>query len=80
MIALAEHDVVRVLSLDRMQCGGLDQYRRAPEIGDIAAVVMLLRAPRHPDGYLLECVDRDGQTLWLATFPRDALEAVTALS
>jgi hypothetical protein len=80
MIPLAQHDVVRVLSLDGMQCGERDQYWRTPEIGDVAAVVMLLRVPPDSDGYLLECVDSDGRTLWLASFPRDALEPLAALS
>lgn len=80
MNTLNEYDVVRVLSLDGMECGELDRYWRAPEIGDIATVVMLLRAQPAPDGYLLECLDDDGRTLWLATFPREALEPVETLS
>jgi len=74
MNALRERDVVRVVSLDGMTCGRDAFYARAPEMGDIAAVVMMLRAPKYPDGYLCECVAENGSSLWLATFPREALE------
>ena len=78
MSALRELDVVRVISLEGMRCGLEERYARAPRIGDIAAVVMLLRAPKHADGYLCECVAEDGATCWLATFPRGSIEAVVA--
>lgn len=74
MSALREHDVVRVVSLEGMTCGRDAFYARPPEVGDIATVVMLLRAPKHPDGHLCECVAESGRSLWLATFPREALE------
>lgn len=74
MNTLHEHDVVRVISLDGMTCGRDAFYARQPEVGDVAAVVMLLRAPKHADGYLCECVAENGSSLWLATFPREALE------
>lgn len=78
MPVIRELDVVRVTSLDGMRCGLEDRYARAPEIGDIATVVMALRAPKHPDGYLCECVAADGTTCWLATFPREALAPIEA--
>lgn len=80
MSALNERDVVRVLSLAGMECGELDRHWRTPDIGDIATVVMMLRTQPGRDGYLLECVDDDGRTVWLATFPREALEPVEASS
>ena len=78
MRAIRELDVVRVTSLDGMRCGLEDTYERAPRVGDIGTVVMLLRAPKHPDGYLCECVAADGTTRWLATFPREALAPIEA--
>jgi hypothetical protein len=76
MNAIRECDIVRIVSLEGMRCGLEDRYERAPQVGDLAAVAMLLRAPKHADGYLCECVADDGRTLWLATFPREALEPV----
>lgn len=78
MPLLREGDTVRVVSLDGMRCGLEDRYERAPQTGDIAVVAMLLRAPKHPDGFLCECAGDDGATRWLATFPRAALEPVGA--
>lgn len=78
MSPINELDVVRIVSLDGMRCGLEDRYERAPEVGDIATVAMLLRAPKHPDGYLCECVADNGATRWLATFPREALAPVEA--
>lgn len=75
---LREGDRVRVLTLEGMRCGLEDRYERAPQIGDIAAVAMLLRAPKHADGFLCECMGEDGATRWLATFPREALAPVDA--
>lgn len=75
---LREGDDVRVLTLEGMRCGLEDRYERAPQVGDIAVVAMLLRAPKHADGFLCECVGEDGATRWLATFPREALAPVDA--
>lgn len=80
MSALNQGGVVRVLSLAGMECGELDRHWRTPDIGDIATVVMMLRTQPGHDSYLLECVDNDGRTVWLATFPSDALEPVEASS
>lgn len=78
MNPIREHDVVRVVSLEGMTCGRDPYYARQPEVGDIVTVLMPLRAPGHPDGYLCECVAEDGSSLWLATFPRAALSTMEA--
>lgn len=80
MNPIRELDVVRVISLEGASCGLGERYVRAPRIGDVAVVVMFLRAPKHADGYLCECVADDGVTLWLATFPRESIEAVATAS
>ncbi len=76
MTAIREYDVVRVRSLDGCRgCTGLGV--RAPAIGDTGTVVSLLSADEQSDLYLVECVQPDATTAWLASFPAHALEPVT---
>lgn len=75
MTAIREYDVVRVLSLEGCRgCAGLGA--RTPAIGDTGAVVSILSADGVPDMYLVECVQPDATTAWLASFPEHALEPV----
>ncbi|MFD0724508.1 hypothetical protein [Lysobacter brunescens] len=75
MTAIREYDAVRVRSLDGCRgCTGLGA--RAPAIGDTGAVVSILSADGLPDMYLVECVQPDATTAWLASFPEHALERV----
>jgi hypothetical protein len=78
MTTIRELDVVRVVSIEGTQYSLEEQCERAPQIGDLATVMALLHASKHPDGYMCECVGGDGRTLWLATFLREALEPVEA--
>lgn len=75
MTAIREYDMVRVLSLEGCRgCAGLSA--RVPAIGDTGAVVSILSADGAPDLYLVECVQPDATTAWLASFPRHALERI----
>lgn len=77
MTAIREYEVVRVRSLDGMRhdCAGLGA--RAPAIGDTGTIVSILSADGVPDMYLVECVQPDATTAWLASFPERALEPAT---
>lgn len=75
MTAIREYDVVRVLSLEGCR-GCTDLGARAPAIGDTGTVVSLLSADAQSDLYLVECVQPDATTAWLASFPGHALERI----
>jgi hypothetical protein len=71
-----ELDVVSVKALlqtDR-QFSGSDGVRRAPRIGDMAAVVHVLEPGR---AFMVEAVDSEGYTLWVADFLAEELQLET---
>lgn len=75
MTAIREYDVVRVRSLEGCHgCVGLGA--RVPAVGDTGTVVSLLSADDQPDLFMVECVQPDATTAWIASFPGDALERI----
>lgn len=77
MSAFRAFDGVRVLSVEGVvPWSDVGDEARPPRIGDKAAVVEVLHALGHPDGFECECVDEQGRTLWLATFHAEALELI----
>lgn len=75
--AIKEYDVVRVRSLDGMRhdCAGLGT--RAPMIGDLGTIVSILDGDDRHETFLVECVQPDASTAWIAAFPGHALEPAT---
>ena len=75
---LREYDTVRVrcLKLPNRPYDGTESVKRAPEIGDIAAIVHEYLAGDPAAPVAVEMVDQDGMTVWLADFHRDELEFV----
>jgi hypothetical protein len=81
--AIREYDVVRIRSLDGVGLDGGGLGCRAPTIGDIGVVVTILSAEdpddtRH-ETYLVECIQADATTAWIASFPIGALEVVSRI-
>jgi hypothetical protein len=78
MAILREYDVVRVVRLanpDRFY-DGTETVMRPPRIGDVATICHE-NEPCDPSGsVVVEMVDQDGMTIWLANFARDELELV----
>jgi hypothetical protein len=77
--AIAELDVVKVTTLleaDR-QFTGSDGVKRAPSVGDLATVVNVLEPGT---AFVVEAVDADGYTIWLADFCREELQLVVKYS
>jgi hypothetical protein len=73
-VRFRELDVVcvcRLLAPSRTIDGTLD-VRRQPRVGDIGAIVHALSE----DEFIVECVDADGLTVWLADFASSELEIV----
>jgi hypothetical protein len=70
----AEYVVVRVARLRVVErpFDGSSDVMRAPRIGDVGTIVNVLA----PNAFVVECVDRDGMTVWLADFYADELDPV----
>ncbi len=77
--AIHEYDVVRVRSLDGMRADAFGLGSRSPAIGELGTVVSMLSAEGHEDAYLVECVQTDATTAWIASFPRRSLDVVSAI-
>jgi hypothetical protein len=76
--ALREYDVVRVskLLMAERRYDGSEAVRRPPAIGDMGTICHEFD-PRDPTApVVVEMVDEDGLTVWLADFARDELELV----
>ena len=69
-----EYDVVRVkkLLMPSRPFSGTEGATRAPQIGDEGAIVFLY----DPSLFIIECVDKEGYTVWLADFAPEELELV----
>ena len=76
-LPICEYDVVRVRSLDGVGTDAWGLSRRGPAVGDIGAVVAILNAEGCDEEYLVECVQADGMTAWIAAFPFAALDVVS---
>lgn len=79
MDTLKEYDIVRIVKLatnDR-KFAGTDKVIRDPRVGDIATIVHEYD-PNDPNGQVVvEKVDDDGYTIWLADFEKDELEFIS---
>ncbi|HEY5137901.1 MAG TPA: hypothetical protein VIJ25_01080 [Methylococcales bacterium] len=73
-----EYDVVRVtqlIQLDRHYDGN-EGVKRSPRVGDRGTIVHI--PPGINSRCIVECLDKDGFTIWLADFVIDELELVVA--
>ena len=79
MNTLKEYDIVRIVKLltnDR-KFDGTNKVKRAPRVGDIATIVHEYE-PSNPNGrFIVEKVNDDGHTVWLADFEKDELEFIS---
>ena len=74
MSVFKEYDVVRVVKLrnpDRHFDGTIG-VRRSPRVGDIGTICHV----HTPGDVLVEMVNNDGMTVWLADFETEELEIV----
>jgi|GraSoiStandDraft_24_1057298.scaffolds.fasta_scaffold2428765_1 hypothetical protein len=68
---MKEHDVVRVVKLlqENRYYDGTESIKRSPQIGDTSTIVFL------QDNFcIVECVDSEGYTIWVADFLVEELE------
>ena len=79
MSRLREYELVRVVRLrDPAACDGWKVNKRPPKVGDVGALIDILRARGLPDRYVVECpsASGDGSAEWLGDFAEDELEPV----
>ena len=72
-IEMKEYGVVKVVSLlsSGRHYDGTEGVKRSPRIGDVGTIVHV-NAPN--ESYVVECVNSDGYTVWLADFNHNELE------
>jgi Domain of unknown function (DUF4926) len=77
MVAMRFHelDVVRLCRLlaATRHVTGTEGVVRQPRVGDVGAIVHVLAE----NAFIVECVDSDGRTTWLADFVAEELEIVS---
>jgi hypothetical protein len=73
-----EFDVVRVVQLltpDR-RSDGSEGVARPPQLGDVGVIVHVYSKDGMISGYIVECLAKNGYTIWLADFVPEELELV----
>lgn len=71
-----ELSTVKVVKLlvESREYQGTEGLARAPQVGDTGAIVHRHQPQTGVQAYDVECVGRQGETLWLATFQHDELQ------
>ncbi len=74
-----EHDVVKVIGLDTPDRSfeGTEGVSRAPQVGDTAAVCLGYDPSDPAAPLIVEMVDDQGMTVWLADFNPSELQLLT---
>jgi hypothetical protein len=78
MLNLREYDVVRVVRLleQERSFDGTESVRRAPRIGDVGTIIHEYDPSHSGAPVVVEMVDEEGMTVWLADFVCEELELV----
>jgi hypothetical protein len=73
-----EYSLVRVKKLLHIveYYDGWKINQRSPQIGDVGTIVEILLAPNLPIGYIVECSNNEGYTIWLSIFLAEEIEPV----
>lgn len=77
MVILKELDSVRVVRLLQTErpYDGTESVMRPPRVGDAGAIVHVYATDGGDTCYIVESVDADGYTVWLADFLSEEIEA-----
>ena len=72
---LKEFDCVRIVQLLCLERSydGTASISRPPAIGDTGAIVHVYQTGDEIKGYIVESIDSEGRTIWLADFLPDEL-------
>ena len=73
---LKEYDIVKISSLrePNRACDGTESVMREPRVGDKGIVVHVLGKDSEEMKYIVECVNPEGFTVWVADFWEGELE------
>ena len=73
-----EYDQVRIVRMrtPERDYGGSQSVRRPPRVGDVGTIVHFYEVNDPSAPFVVESVDRNGFTIWLADFYPDELERV----
>ena len=79
MVHLREYDVVRVIKLVHpvRPFDGTECVRRPPKVGDVATICQEYNPEDPTAKVVVEMVDDDGFTVWVADFERTELDFVS---
>ena len=79
MAHLREYDVVRVIKLAQAvrPFDGTERVRRPPKVGDVATICDEYNPEDPAAMVVVEMVDDDGFTVWVADFERTELDLVS---
>lgn len=53
---------------------GWDVNQRMPQVGDVGILIEILEADGIPNMYVVECIDKGGQTIWLSDLFAEEIE------
>jgi len=72
-----ELDVVRITSTGTVEriVDGSPGVVRQPAVGDLGSIVHVIS----PTKFIVECVDGEGQTVWISDFDLDEIQVVDYL-
>jgi hypothetical protein len=71
-----EYDIVKIRTLKEKSRAfdGTEHVKRPPQIGDEGAIVHILGLKNGEAKYIVEAVNENGETIWLADFWESELE------
>lgn len=74
---MKEYDVVNVIRLtnSERQYDGSEGVKRSPQIGDVGTIVHTYEKDGQDVRYIVECVDSEGYTIWLADFLPEEIQS-----
>jgi len=77
-----KYEVVEIVKLSQAPKAyeGSSLNKRAPVLGDRGTIVEVLSAPKVDTCFVVECVEPDGGTAWLADFSAEELAPVADVS
>ena len=67
---MKKHDPVKIIRLlvPARPYEGTDGAKRAPQVGDTGTIVQMYAVAGKAVGYVVENIDSEGHTVWLADF------------
>ncbi len=73
---LVQYSAVKVSKLIQFDTtyDSWNSNQKSPQVGDIGTLVEILKADGIPNKYVVECIDEDGQAIWMSDFLAEEIE------